>query len=74
MKTPKNFEQGMTQLEQLLDKLADPDTTLDQSIALYGQAAQLVQFCEKALDDAKLQVEQIDQTLLQAAPVKPEEE
>ena len=39
MKTPKNFEQGMEQLEQLLDKLADPDTTLDQSIALYGQAA-----------------------------------
>lgn len=67
MKTPKNFEQGMEQLEQLLDKLADPDTTLDQSIALYGQAAQLVQFCEGSLAQAKLQVEQIDQTVLQAS-------
>lgn len=67
MKTPKNFEQGMEQLEQLLDKLADPDTTLDQSIALYGQAAQLVQFCEGSLAQAKLQIEQIDQTVLQAS-------
>lgn len=67
MKTPKNFEQGMSQLEQLLDKLADPDTTLDQAIDLYGQAAQLVRFCEEALSQAKLQIEQIDQTLLQAA-------
>ena len=67
MKTPKNFEQGMEQLEQLLDKLADPDTTLDQSIALYGQAAQLVQFCEGSLAPAKLQIEQIDQTVLQAS-------
>ena len=67
MKTTKNFEQGMGQLEQLLDKLADPDTTLDQSIALYGQAAQLVQFCEGSLAQAKLQIEQIDQTVLQAS-------
>ena len=67
MKTPKNFEQGMSQLEQLLDKLADPDTPLDQAIALYGQAARLVRFCEEALSQAKLQIEQIDQTLLQAA-------
>lgn len=73
MKTPKNFEQGMSQLEQLLDKLADPDTTLDQSITLYAQAAQLVQFCEEALAQAKLQIEQIDQTLLSASPAQTEE-
>lgn len=74
MKTPKNFEQGMGQLEQLLDKLADPDTTLDQSIALYGQAAQLVRFCEESLAQAKLQIEQIDQTLLSASPTQTEED
>lgn len=73
MKTPKNFEQGMGQLEQLLDKLADPDTTLDQAIALYGQAAQLVQYCDQALRQAKLQIEQIDQTLLAAAAPEGEE-
>lgn len=72
MKTPKSFEQGMSQLEQLLEKLADPDTTLDQAIALYGQAAQLVQFCDEALRQAKLQIEQIDQTLLAAAPKEEE--
>lgn len=74
MKTPKNFEQGMSQLEQLLDKLADPDTTLDQSIALYSQAAQLVKFCEESLAQAKLQIEQIDQTLLAASPKQTEED
>ena len=68
MKTPKNFEQGMDQLEQLLEKLSDPDTTLDQAIALYGQAAQLVQYCDQTLAQAHLQIEQIDQTLLSAAP------
>ena len=41
MKTPKNFEQGMSQLEQLLDKLADPGTTLVQSIALYSRCGSL---------------------------------
>lgn len=60
MKKPKNFEEGMENLQNLLDQLADPDTPLDKAIKIYSDTAGLIEYCTSALEKAKLEMEQID--------------
>ena len=55
MRAPKTFEEGLQRLQELLAKMQDETTTLDQSVKLYAEAAQLIQYCNTALDKAKLQ-------------------
>ena len=57
-KTP-SFEDAMQELEMILEKMADEDTTLDESIALYAKAAELIQNCSETLNNAKKQVDAI---------------
>ena len=51
MKTPKNFEEGLARLQQILQQMQDETTTLDKSVKLY---------CNTTLENAKLQIEEID--------------
>ena len=60
MKKPKNFEDGLTRLQEILALLADENTPLAQAIKLYAEAAELVAYCDGTLQDAKLQIEEID--------------
>ena len=41
MRAPKTFEEGLQRLQELLEKMQDETTTLDQSVKLYAEAAQL---------------------------------
>lgn len=63
MKAPKTFEEGLQRLQDILDKMQDETTTLDQSVKLYADAAQLIQYCNTTLDQAKLRIEEIDASL-----------
>lgn len=60
MKKPKTFEEGMAQLQLLLDELLNPDTPLDTAVKQYAQTAELVAFCNETLKNATLQMEEID--------------
>ncbi|MBM6717043.1 exodeoxyribonuclease VII small subunit [Gemmiger formicilis] len=60
MKTPKNFEEGLARLQQILQQMQDETTTLDKSVKLYAEAAQLIAYCNTTLENAKLQIEEID--------------
>ena len=42
MRAPKTFEEGLQRLQELLAKMQDETTTLDQSVKLYAEAAQPV--------------------------------
>lgn len=64
MKHPKSFEEGMQRLQELLAVLQDDTTPLAQSVKIYAEAASLIQYCKKALDDAKLRVDEIDAELM----------
>lgn len=70
MKKPKTFEEGLQRLQDLLAQMQDEQTTLDQSVKLYAEAAQLIQYCNETLNSAKLQIEEIDSSL--ASPAGPE--
>lgn len=65
MKTPKNFEDGLARLQDILAQMQDESTTLEKSVKLYAEAAQLIAYCNTTLHDAQLQIEEIDATLAQ---------
>lgn len=63
MKTPKNFEAGIARLEELLAKIADEATPLAETVKLYAEAAELIEYCTGVLDSTKLQITEIDARL-----------
>ena len=67
MKQPKSFEEGLTRLQELLTALQDESTPLAQSVKLYAEAAGLISYCKLTLDAAKLQINEIDASLLAKA-------
>lgn len=63
MKTPKNFEDGIARLQGILAQMQDETTPLDKAVKLYAEAAQLIAYCHTTLQNAKLQIDEIDATL-----------
>ncbi|MGN0983528.1 MAG: exodeoxyribonuclease VII small subunit [Gemmiger sp.] len=63
MRTPKNFEDGLNRLQTLLTNMQSEDTSLAESVKLYAEAAELIRFCNDTLNNAKLQIEEIDAAL-----------
>lgn len=44
------LEELFAQLDQMLEKLADRDATLEESFAMYAQGTRLLQYCNEKLD------------------------
>lgn len=63
MKKNINFESELAELENLLARLNDENTSLEDAVSVYAQAAEKINLCTKALQNAKLKVEQIDAQL-----------
>ena len=63
MRKPKNFEEGIARLDAILEKISAEDTALNDALKLYGEAAELVSYCNTTLDAAQLQIEEIDAKL-----------
>lgn len=59
-KDMQTFESAMQSLEDMLAKMTDNDVTLDESIEMYAKAAQLINICDKQLNNAKVKLEEID--------------
>jgi len=55
-----SFEEGMVQLEQLVGRLSESELSLEESIALYEQGAQLAAQLEAQLAQQKKRIEMID--------------
>lgn len=62
-KAPKSFEEGLERLRSVLAAMQEPDTPLAESVKLYAEAAELIRYCNKMLDDAELQIKEIDTRL-----------
>lgn len=59
MKKNPTFENNMEQLENILKKMQDDSTGLEESVSLYSDAAALIQECSQTLSAAKVQIEEI---------------
>jgi len=55
----RKFEEMLGELKEVVKKMEDPDTGLDESIALYERGAALIRECELKLAEAELKVTEV---------------
>lgn len=49
-----NFEEKITKAKEILEKLSNPEITLNDSLKLYNDGLKELENAQKLLDDAKL--------------------
>lgn len=54
------FESAMDRLNEISKTMENPDITLNNAVELYSEAKKLVDFCNKSIAEAKLQLEKIE--------------
>ena len=55
-----SFEEALTKLEAIVEKLDDDDITLEESVQLYEEGLKLSKICSKTLESAELKIEEIE--------------
>lgn len=63
---PRSFESALTELEAIVATMESGDLPLQESLAAYKRGAQLLQYCQGALKDARAQVEVLEKGVLKA--------
>ena len=63
MKKKITFETASEELDQILRELSQEETTLDRSLELYAQAAELVAFCNETLANSQMKIDEITDRL-----------
>ncbi|MBQ2990346.1 MAG: exodeoxyribonuclease VII small subunit [Clostridia bacterium] len=71
-KTP-SFDEGMKELETLVDRLSENELSLEDSIALYEQGAALAAQLRAALDSQKKRIEMISPDTAEIEPFEENE-
>ena len=56
-KTPPRFEESLTELEQLIERLEEGDISLEDSLKTFERGVQLTRACQKALGEAEQKVQ-----------------
>ena len=56
------FEEKLTHSKALLEKLMDPEITLEESIRLYEEGRKTVKEAQAMIEEAKLKVETIEKS------------
>ena len=60
-----DFEEAYTALREFVTQLEDPKNKIEENIALYEKACQLVLHCRRKLDEAKMQITDINERIAQ---------
>ena len=58
-KTQLTFEQAMARLDEIAATLDKGVLSLDDSLALFSEGAELIAFCNKSLEGAQLKIERL---------------
>lgn len=59
MSQTKTFENNLSKLSEIIDKMEQQDVGLEESLKLYEQGVQLTRKCQKIIDDAEKKIEQL---------------
>lgn len=54
-----DFEQANKQLEEIIAKLEDENTTLEEGMQVFEQATDLVKSCEEILKQAQIKIQML---------------
>lgn len=60
-----DFEEAYEQLREVVAKLEDPKNKIEENIDLYEKACLLAAHCHKKLEEAKLQITDINERIAQ---------
>lgn len=60
MKKEIKFEEALERLAEINEKLESDGISLDDSITLFKEGLELSKFCQKKLNEAKLEIEKIE--------------
>lgn len=55
----KKYEDMVLELKEIVQKIESGDASLDETISLYEKGFELVNQCEKALEEAELKVSEL---------------
>lgn len=64
-----SFEQALKELEKIVDKLADKETSLDDMLVFYAEGIKYLKQCQSKLGEAEAKIKILSEEL----PSKPEE-
>ncbi len=62
-KEKMTYETAASELENIFEKMSSEEITLDESLKLYAKAAELIVFCNKALEKAQIKLDEINAKL-----------
>jgi exodeoxyribonuclease VII small subunit len=62
MTEPSDFEQAITELDQIVRTLEQGDLPLEQSLALFERGVKLSRFCHDRLEDAEKRIQVLTQS------------
>jgi len=63
---PPSFETAMQELEAIVGRMESGELPLAESLAAYKRGAELLQYCQAVLKDARQQVEVLEKGVLKA--------
>ena len=59
-KAPRSFEAALAELESLVASMEGGQLSLEASLAAYKRGAELLKYCQGALDDAQQQIKVLE--------------
>ena len=63
---PATFESALNELEKIVASMEAGQMPLEQSLAAYKRGAELLKFCQAALQDAQQQVKVLEDGMLKS--------
>lgn len=72
-KKNKTFEEAVTRLQEITKSLQYKELSLDESVALYQEGIQLLQFCYSKLNAADQQLRVLDEIRLKELKIESDE-
>jgi len=63
-RTPQSFESALSELERIVSNMEAGQMPLEQSLSAYKRGAELLKFCQAALQDAQQQVKMLEEGVL----------
>jgi len=63
---PATFESALTELEKIVASMEAGQMPLEQSLAAYKRGAELLKFCQTALQDAQQQIKVLEDNVLKS--------
>ncbi|MDH3287165.1 MAG: exodeoxyribonuclease VII small subunit [Betaproteobacteria bacterium] len=61
---PQTFESALSELEKIVSNMEAGQMPLEQSLSAYKRGAELLKFCQAALQDAQHQVKLLEEGVL----------